>query len=134
MVSKRRKEVPILLNYTGEIVKINLPENDDRFHSQYANYLIIPPLGKPYVEINNIKEENTLFHTEICTVKGIPPPMKGVLYIVQENIAKILYGVREDLLIVFNKTVESAENPLKPEEIILVGDDLAHFVVVFEKN
>jgi hypothetical protein len=134
MGQKRRKDVPILLNYTGEIIRIILPENDNRFRSQNGTELVLPPLGKPTVEIRQIMEDGALFHTEIHEVHGIPPPMKGVYYIVHDHIAKLLYGIRTDLLVIYNKRAESSKNVLKPEEMMLVGDDFSYFIVTSSTN
>jgi hypothetical protein len=127
----RRKNVPILLNYTGETVRINLRENEDRFKSQTGNVLILPSLGKPKIEVLKKLEKDALFASEIHIVHGIPPPMHGVFYIVQDHIAKLLYGIRDDLLILYEKRAENAGNSLKPEEMVLVGDDFAYFSVDF---
>jgi hypothetical protein len=125
----RRKNVPILLNYTGEIIKVFLRKDEDRFKSQTGNMLILPPIGHPMVEVSRKLEDGALFASEIHIVRGIPPPMQGILYIVQDHIAKLLYGSRNDLLIIYNKRVESTGNLLKPDETMLVGDDLAYFSV-----
>jgi hypothetical protein len=130
----RRKNIPILLNFTGEIIKINLRKEEDRFKSQTGNSLLLPPLGSPHIEVIRKVEDGAMFAVEMHVVHGIPPQMHGTLYIVQEHIAKLLYGKRHDLLIVYNKQIESTENKLKPNETMLVGDDLAYFSVDDSSN
>jgi hypothetical protein len=130
----RRKNMPIILNYTGEIVKISLRTNEDRFKSQTGDVLMLPPIGNPSIEVVKNFDESAMFASETHVVHGIPPPMHGILYIVQDHIAKLLYGSRKDLLIIYNKHIESTENPLKPHEIMLVGDDFAYFSVDSSPN
>jgi len=123
--------MPIILNYTGEIVKLNLREGDDRFKSQTGNVLILPPLGKPIEKVVKKLDEGATFAYECHVIHGIPPPMNGTLYLVHDHMAKLLYGIRNDLLVLVNKRAESTGNPLKPEEMILVCDDFAYFSVDF---
>ena len=117
----------MLLNFTGETVKILLPKNDERFQEPNCGELVLPSIGRPYVKIEQLKEANANFHSERHIVKGLPAPMDGVLFIVQDNIAQLLCGTRTDLVILYNKRAENAENPLNKDEIMLVGDDLAYF-------
>lgn len=126
----RRKKVPIILNYTGEIIKINLRKDEDRFKSQTGNVLILPPLGKPTIEVISKLDDGAIFASEIHVVHGIPPPMYGILYVVQDHIAKLLYGSRDDLLVLYKKRVELSGNKLKINEAMLVGDDFAYFSVI----
>lgn len=130
----RKRAMPIILNYTGAIIKIHLRKDEDRFKSQNGNELLLPPLGNPSVEIVKKYDIADTFLSEIHIIHGIPPPMFGILYIVQDHIAKLLYGTRNDMLILVNKRAESTENILKPEEMMLVGDDLAYFSVEFVSN
>ena len=109
-----------------------LRPNEDRFKSQTGDVLILPPLGNPFIEVIRKTDPNEIFALETHVVRGLPPPMHGVLYIVQDHIAKLLYGTRKDVLIVFNKRVESTENPLNLQETMLVGDDFAYFLVESE--
>lgn len=131
-MSVRKLKTPILLNYTGEKIKIILEKNDNRFKCQTGNLLLLPPLGTPTIEIVSSKAPGEVFYTETHIVRGIPVPMDGVYYIVQDHIAKLLYGIRKDLLILHNKSVESSKNMLKLDEMMLVGDDLSYFIVDFE--
>jgi hypothetical protein len=130
----RRRNIPAILNYTGEIIKIYFRKDEDRFKSQKGEMLILPPIGRPTVEVIKKLEEGALFASEMHVVRGIPPQMQGIMYVVQDNVAKLLYGVRNDLLVIYNKRVESSKNVLRPEEIVLVGDDFAYFSVEVDSD
>ena len=131
-----KRHFPILLNYTGELVRIKIkPGKDPRFKQASGGnnrFIILPPLGKPVIKTEFIKNELDIFPTLNYRVEGLPPPGLEVFYIVNDNIARILSRHRNDLLVLCDMTVSNTENPLKAGEIYLNCSDLAHVLVRIE--
>lgn len=133
---KYKRQFPILLNYTGELVRIKLlPGIDARFKQQKGGnnrFIILPPLGRPVIKTEMIKDPEDIFPTLHYRVEGLPVPGREVFYIVHDNIARILSRHRNDLLVLCDVTVSNTENPLKAGEIYLNCTDLAHVLVRIE--
>jgi len=137
MASKKYKtQGPILLNYTGETVSIKLSAGSDvRFQTPKSagrTFIVLPPLGKPIIKTEFIKGPGDIFPTIHYHVTGLPPPGNEVFYIVSDSVAKLLSRHRNDLMILYDVTVTSNENPLKPNEICLNCTDLAHVLIEIE--
>jgi hypothetical protein len=124
----RRTLGPIILNYMGEIVK--LKENKSRPFGE----LVLPPLGRATVTTEEVKLPNDIFPTIHYTVRGLPPAMHDVVYIVSDNVAKNLSRHRNDLLILCNVSVKMTKNPIKAGEIMLECEDFAHVLVEISEN
>ncbi len=135
---RKDRKYPILLNYTGEIVKLKADlkntKNDPRFKVPKISagditYLVLPPLGKATVKHELNKDVLDVFPTVHYIVEGLPDPIPEVFYIVNTNVAKILSRRRNDLLILWEAEAKSSKNVLKPDEIILECTDFAHVLV-----
>lgn len=118
-----------MLNYTGHTLFIKLSEGDKRFPAVTRQSLGLKSLGYPRIKTMIDKMEGDTFPTKRLTITNIPNPMDGVFFIVTEEVARILYSIRKDLMIVINPVMENAKNPLNPMETKMTGDDVAYFYV-----
>ena len=125
IMAKKKTGVPILLNYTGHTLFVKLSEGDKRFPAVSRQSLGLKSLGAPRIKTVIDKLEGDTFPTERLTVINIPNPMNGVFFIVTEEVARVLYSIRKDLMIVINPVMENAKNPLHPMEMKMTGDDIA---------
>jgi len=133
---KYKKTGPILLNYTGEIIRIKLPAGKDKRFQKYNSkkdlFLVLPPLGKPIIKTELVKGPDDIFPTVHYAVKGLPAPGFEVFYIVNDNIARTLSRIRNDLMIICDRTITSSGNILDPDEIYIDCTEIAHVLVEIE--
>lgn len=141
-MSKRKVHSPIILNYTGETVKLKLNAGpgikDPRFKRQLLNsgsqaYLILPSLGRATISQEEVKRPGDVFPTIHFKVCGLPPAMNEVLYLVSESVAKCLSRQRNDLLILCNVNVKHPKNPLKVEDTVFECTEFAHVLTEIDE-
>ena len=125
----------ILLNYTGEIVKLNQKKKNEKLSIKHPvlpngrTSMILPPLGKASV-ISELKQEATdVFPTMHYKVSGLPEPIPEAFFIVNNIVAKTLSRYRNDLLILCEPKIIKTKNLLKPDEVMLECSNFAHVFI-----
>jgi hypothetical protein len=126
----RSASVPIVLNYTGySLVILKFPTKNRVSEDVSYKKIELPSLGSPICKIKESFKEGEQFGVCNIDITGLPLPKIGHVLVVNREIASLIYGTRKDVMVPINYHFESSENILKPEEMRLVCDTIADFIV-----
>jgi hypothetical protein len=95
-IQKRRRDKRpnrTVLNYSGKVCRL-----DKKVGSLLAGDLVLPSLGKPQVEREDVRDGG-FFVSRSIRVVGLPDPIAGCVFLVAEPIAMLLCGQRRDLCV-----------------------------------